>query len=829
MIRYNYLAPSVNTPLDSNSICTSEKLSSFINNNTNTLYHCYYDLEKRDTFVDYKGLLTPVFDSIYIDLDDDETKGELAFTDAKNLCQLFRENDIDFTLYFSGNKGFHISIHKDNFEALSSPLPSDEMQEFVKAFVFGLKAKYKTVDNRIWNSNRKFRAAGSRHEKSGLYKTLLYPGHKVSSMTLEQIRTLASVPVARAMIHPKSTAKKYPIILREFVEAGKLLTNSTGFTGKKAELKEVPQGQMVDDQSMKYRTLKDKPCILGMLDSRNPSFNRHDIGMRIITDLHATGLTLEQAESKISSWSQQTYSGDTERIKDTLRMLRDTYSKPQDYRFGCYDEIKQAYCSAKCKIYKALDPRKRAQPLDVTVKQMNENGVRDNPNLELSEGELADSILKNFGKEIVKSDSDFFFWEGTHWERMDRDRAQAAFYTLAATAYQNQAQFNKIESLVKQIKIKIPVAPEKNHFYTSSSNLFNFTDGTVEVTKNPDGAMQLNLREHNRADLLGYCAPFPFQGDIKLPRNGQTAKYFESRTVDLGASGVRMMKQMLGAALIPYKPWIFFLIGDSDSGKSTMALMIKSLLGDRNVSSVEPVKTGNSFIWEGSLGKIANIATELPKDAPLDVNTLKKVRDKTPQFVNRKGIKGVDATLPFLHIYCANILPASFEGNTGALDNRMSVIKFKKVYVNGLADIDNLGQWLWDHDGASILEYAREGLADLVASGFKYFRSEQSLEHLTDWQDTTDPVKQFVQDVEHGETKLVAKRIESNGQCLIKGQDIYSIYKEWATRCGYKTVGLGKFYAELERCGVGKPKRVSEGRAVLWQKAFAVDHEPERF
>jgi phage/plasmid-associated DNA primase len=103
------------------------------------------------------------------------------------------------------------------------------------------------------------------------------------------------------------------------------------------------------------------------------------------------------------------------------------------------------------------------------------------------------------------------------------------------------------------------------------------------------------------------------------------------------------------------------------------------------------------------------------------------------------------------------------------------------------------------------------------------------LEHLTDWQDTTDPVKQFVQDVEHGETKLVAKRIENNGQSLIKGQDIYSIYKEWATHRGYKAVGLGKFYWELERCGVGKPKRVSEGRVVLWQKACAVDPEAERF
>jgi len=576
----------------------------------------------------------------------------------------------------------------------------------------------------------------------------------------------------------------------------------------------------LDDISLKYRSLKKKPCIESMRESRNPAFNRHDIGLRIITDLYDTGHTLEKAQEIMRDWAVGVYGGDGDRVKDTGRMVQDAYSKAQDYKFGCFDEIKKAHCSAKCKIYNSLDKKLRAEPLDVSAKQAKENSIRDNPNLELSEGELADEILKNFGKEIVKSDSDFFFWEGTHWERMDKDRANAAIYTLAANAYQNQALFSKIESLVRQIKIKIPVAPENNQFYTSSPNLFNFTDGTVEVSKTKEGKIDLKLRPHSKTDLLGYCAPFPFAGSDNLPRTGYLEKYFESRLVDLGSDGVRMMKQMLGAALIPYKPWIFFLIGDSDSGKSTMALMIKALLGERNVSGVEPIKTGNNFAWESSIGKIANIATELPKDVPLDVNTLKKVRDKTPQFVNRKGIRAVEATLPFLHIYCANILPSSFEGNTGALDNRMSVIKFKKVYVNGLADIDNLGQWLWDQDAGSIVDMARAGLADLVGSGFKYYRSEKSLESLAEWQDETDPVKTFIKEVEAGEHKISAEFFDNSGVKLIKGLCIFNAYKAWADENKYKTSGKIKFFRELERCGVIRPSRLNAGNVFRWDKAL---------
>ena len=819
---YNYLAATVDTPLDRNAIVTSQELETRLSAlGAGSMYHCYYDLEQRETFVGYEGLMKPVFNSIYIDLDDDETKGEQAWVDSKNLCTLLRENNVDFTLYFSGNKGFHICINMQALGINPDGTPKPELENFIKSFLFGLKETYKTVDNRIWNANRKFRAAGSRHEKSGLYKTLLYPGRKVSNLTMSDIRELAKTQGNKAMVHPTYSGDPSNLLL-SFVDLGKTVVGNTTFTGKKAQQKEIPQGLIEEDDSAAFRLWKDKKCIQSLSDSPLPSSvaNRHDQGLRIMSDLYMTGSSLEDAEKKMNVWASKVYGSDTARISDTIRMVHDTYSKPQDYRFGCYDDIRMKVCSAKCKVYTKLDPKRRAKPLDVTKTQSQENQVQENPNLELSEGELADLILKNFGKEIIKADQDFFFWEGTHWNRMDRDRAHAAFYTLASAAYQNQAHFAKIESLVRQIKIKIPVAPENNHFYTSSPNLFNFTDGTVIVTKSPDGQMKLTLRPHDKTDLLGYCAPFPFESENKLPRNGQTEKYFDSRLVDLGAEGVRMMKQMLGAALIPYKPWIFFLVGDSDSGKSTMALMIKSLLGERNVSGVEPVKSGNNFLWESAIGKIANIATELPKDAPLDVNTLKKIRDKTPQFINRKGVKAVEATLPFLHIYCANILPASFEGNTGALDNRMTVIKFKKVYVNGLADIDNLGQWLWDQDAASILDYAREGLADLVASGFKYYRSDVSRNSLTEWQDETDPVKTFVKEVEAGEYRFSAEIFVHSGVKLIKALDIFTGFKAWAEESKYKAMGKIRFFKELERCGVVRPPRANEGNGFLWAKAL---------
>lgn len=811
MIWYNYLASSVDTSLNTNSLCTSEKLSEYIAKNTETLYHCYYNLEKRDTFVGYQGLLNPVFDSIYIDLDDDETKGDLAFADAKNMCQDFKENNIDFTLYFSGNKGFHIAIHKDNFEELASPLPKEDMEKFVKTFLFGLKEKYKTVDTRIWNANRKFRAAGSRHEKSGLYKTLIYPGNKVTSMTLAEVRHLSSVSYKREMQHPKCNLGPCPQILKDIVALGTGLVGNTTYSGKKSETKEVPQGQMIDDQSMKYRTLKDKPCISGMLESRNPAFNRHDIGLRIITDLHATGHTLSDAESKFSSWSHQTYGSDTQRITDSIRMLNDTFQKPQDYRYGCYDEIKQAYCSAKCKIYKALDPKKRAQPLDVTVKQSNENLIRENPNLELSEGELADSLIKELG-DVCRASGDYFRWVKTHWERVDRDRFESMINQYSIAAYKNQAPTKKVKSLVDHIKMKIQVAPENNHFFNCSPNKFNFTDGTAHVTA-IDGKLHLELKPHEPSDMLASCHNFPLYAEHNLPKaSNEWEQYLKLRLEDVGADGVRIIKQMLGAALIPYVPRIFFIEGITNSGKSTLAQLIKKLLGPGNVSEVLPVLKnggGDRFNWEPAVGKIANIVLELPKNVELDVNTLKMVRDKTLVSVDRKREKHVQATLPFFHLYCCNTMPNSYEGNSGALNNRITMLKFKPGYMNGRGSIVEYAEHIWALDAGSVLEYAREGLADLMGSGFRYFESADSKKAVSEWQEITDTVTTYFSDLMSGEWK---KPAELEGKEYELGSILYGDFKKWAADSGRKATGKQGFFKELEvKMKMEKMERAKNG------------------
>ena len=809
---FNFKAFSKKDELNSKIILPAENLEEFINDlqANKTMYHCTFDVENRPSLVGYEGLLRPVFDTIHIDLDSKGDSGAAAWEQTKALCIRLRESGCPFQLYFSGNKGFHIAIHKSAFGIDMGP--KADMETVVKALYYSLKEQYSTVDAGIWNATRKFRAYRSQHEETGLYKirlTDIGSPTKVSSLTIHEIRNLALQQPMHKYAHPSPTPA--PIDwLTSLIKS----TPGQPQANRKSKVKEIEQGSTIEDDSLRFKNFSDKKCTKQMLDGNIlPQFNRHDIELALIVELRQIGKTLDEAMSLMDAWALKVYKSEPERAKDVSRQVRDIYSKALEadklYQYGCYGEIKAAYCSAKCKIYNSLDKKRRPEPLDATKTQKSENEVRRNPALEMSEGMLADKIMSEMPM-LCKSSGQYFQWIGTHWKRIDGDMFEDSLVKVAMGMYGNQATIKKNKALAEHVIAKIPIAPETNHFFASCPNKFNFTDCTAVMTQE-DGVLKLETREHKPSDYLAYCAPFPLQAAHNLPRGTEFSKYLATRLEDVGEEGIRIIKQMLGAALIPYVPRIFFIEGITNAGKSTLAKIIIKLLGEENVSEVLPILRGGGadrFNWEPSIGKLANIVLELPKGAELDVNTLKMVRDKSPVSIDRKSQKHVKATLPFLHVYCCNQMPQSFEGNTGALNNRVSMLFFKPGYLNGSSGIVEFADAIWSDDAGGVLEAAREGLKDLMESGFHYFNGNKSEKMTKEWQKMTDTIQLWVEEVNSGE----ADSPQWEYQDWEKGKVLYLAFCEWCTASGRRPMGKQLFYKELEtRFGVPRKPRADGG------------------
>ena len=443
----------------------------------------------------------------------------------------------------------------------------------------------------------------------------------------------------------------------------------------------------------------------------------------------------------------------------------------------------------------------------------------------------ADQILDRLGN-VIKTNGDFFIWDKTHWKKLCSETFKSQIYNSANWSYENSATHKTVKSLFNTIIAKIPVAPEKNNLFSPSAFLFNFKDGTYSVERNEWNEYVLKRHDHNPEDYLSYCSPYRLYGENNLPKNGAFNEYLAIRKKDTGEDGIRVLKEMLAAALIPYAPRIFFLVGKSNSGKSTFAWFMKELCGNGNWASVDPSDQGN-FAWEPAIGKLLNICLELDRTKPIKDSLIKKIRDRMPMVIDRKGIKNVMACLPPVHIYCANEMPSSLEGHSGALDNRMTMLNFDVTEKNQFSEVADLGAYIWKHDSGHIFEAAREGLESLIKNNFQYFIPDSSKSAVKDWQINSDTVMQFLRDVKEEDFEMRYPPVEgfssnlnwnkgADSEGFQKASDIYWNFKEWCSVTGHRFVmSRNRFYRELiERFKFKNKMRTEHGKKIQWEPAL---------
>lgn len=166
MLFKNYFVNALNVPLIQKYHLDADKLLHRIRgHNHDEAYHCIYDLEPRESFKDYKGVMRPVFGYFWLDLDSKEDGGETARYDAIAFINEFCEG-VPYRIFFSGNKGFHIAIPFGLFGLE----PSSDLHVKLKQVALNLKGKYPTIDTGVYDPSRRFRVANSLNPKSGLYK-----------------------------------------------------------------------------------------------------------------------------------------------------------------------------------------------------------------------------------------------------------------------------------------------------------------------------------------------------------------------------------------------------------------------------------------------------------------------------------------------------------------------------------------------------------------------------------------------------------------------------------------------------------------------------------
>lgn len=341
----NFILPSLTATLSKGHINAEdlpEKIQTFSGSEG---YYCLFDLEPRETLQGYRGYHAPALGYFVLDFDS-STDINSARNDCLRAIQALKLEDNSYKVYFSGSKGFHLYIRQEFFPIT----PSDHTaKDFERIAVEMAKAHdLPTLDDSIYQANRKFRLPNSKHPKTGLYKVELTP-EQLEALSIEQIQSIAQCPSVVSLSVYATPSTKY----------ARGSVSSTGSVG----LSPASYGLDVAPEPNLFATFKEKPCIAAMESGKHKEGMRHEVALTLISEYFHRGD--DEATTTEALRAYCSTQGISDRFdRDYLRAIKDIYSGKAPYTFGCYSKIKQKFCSGTCKLYTKLDPSKRATVSD---------------------------------------------------------------------------------------------------------------------------------------------------------------------------------------------------------------------------------------------------------------------------------------------------------------------------------------------------------------------------------------------------------------------------------------------------------------------------------
>lgn len=686
------------------------------------------------TFTSYEGTCRPTFNCVAFDFDG--TNDNDALNDVRRFLAYL---DIkDAVVFFSGSKGFHVLIHFDYFNLCASPDLVLQLKDLAKYF----EKTFPTLDSGIYNYNRKFRVPFTKHDKSGLYKSLIHVS-EITAWSMEEIReeskernVVEFLPPTKVRIHNAQITKA--------IEESKRASY---------EIEKHRAGTM--EKPSPFEAYDGKLCIKKMLTSRCEG-QINNTRMRIVNDFYRTGMTYENAEIELAKWSQAC--GSDER-KDA-QTLDDIYNGRKVYNFGCQDELKTQYCSAKCSIWSKLDPEKRPVVIDAPKSAAMESEKAKR----IPQKQIAIDLLRGdfrclydverdeyHGGNIIKQDEDLFIFEDDYWQLIDV--AHTAKIKRRINVYlEGKASISQIENIYRMFLVYVPMVPQNVNMFHPRNDIVNFNNGVLEVIRDKDYKQVLRFRHgHEATDYLTSkhsldyspkrlpLEAFPkFHGVLKSLFGGESDE--EDR--------VKLVAQMFGAALMPKFPMIFYFYGAAKTGKSSLILILKQLLDEANLCSLQP-KDFHGFELEAMVGKLVNYFTDVNTRKPIDEDIIKVILDRTPLNVRRKNKTSIRACMPSLHLFAGNDLMKSFEVS-GAFNRRFRLIKCNNIITDTgsyFANADEFAKYIYDSEPEGILNYALWGLDMLLGNNGQFTQIKSSETSMDEWQNRSDVVSQFLEDI----------------------------------------------------------------------------------
>jgi len=306
------------------------------------------------------------------------------------------------------------------------------------------------------------------------------------------------------------------------------------------------------------------------------------------------------------------------------------------------------------------------------------------------------------------------------------------------------------------------------------------------------------IQPHDPRWFSPTCLPYKFDLAADCPK----WRGFLARNLRDDPGKGRMLQQWAGLLLLPdvTQQKFLMMVGEGSNGKSVACSVLTALLGEENVSNVPLELFGDKFRLAGTLGKLANIVTEVGELDKIAEGQIKAFVVGDLMEFERKFRQPISAKPTARLVLATNNAPR-FSDRSQGMRRRLMLMPFNEVIGDDekVRGMDGLAFWRESGELPGILNWALAGLADLRQTKhlFETFACRNAADDLFT---ESNPAKRFLQD--HYQT----------GDGHTFKPEIYQKYSQWCKDNGYRALAENTFGKEVKRTfkGVGDSKDWSQ-------------------
>ena len=336
---------------------------------------------------------------------------------------------------------------------------------------------------------------------------------------------------------------------------------------------------------------------------------------------------------------------------------------------------------------------------------------------------------------------------------------------------------------------------------------FEDLDKQEFLMNTPEGTYDLRLgmkgkREHRAEDLMT---------KVTLVEPGDTGEALWQETLNKTFLGdqelIDYVQEVVGLSAIGkvYVEALIIAYGEGRNGKSTFWNTVSRVMGTYSGNlSADTLTVGCKRNVKPEMaetkGKRLIIAAELEEGTRLNTSVVKQLCSTDPVFAEKKYKAPASFIPSHTVVLYTNHLPRVGASDDGTW-RRLIVIPFNAVF-KGTSDQKNFTDVLLEKAGPAVLKWIMEGAQRAINHGFHISQPKIVQDAIAEYRNQNDWMSSFLEDC-----------CEVDPSYREKSGDLYTEYRNWATRMGEFVRGTSDFYAALDSAGFQK-KRMNNGRFV---------------